>query len=153
MNGVCERLVDEYAFERGLPPGMTVLDEEAAARAMKEVISSVLTDEEIELAGRLDQAFQKWEWRDEVGRIVARARSNGISAEALPGFAKRSREGCLANLGKPADDGPGLDRKLIEARARSLAVFPPLSDTTGRTGGHVRDLRLPLRNLPEAPVT
>ncbi|KZD20056.1 MAG: hypothetical protein AO396_01475 [Candidatus Fermentibacter daniensis] len=152
VNAVCERLVDEYAFELGLPPGMTVLDEEAAARVMKEVISSVLTDEEIELAGRLDQAFQKWEWRDEVGRIVARARSNGISAEALPGFAKRSREGCLANLGKPADDGPGVDRKLIEAGERFLAVFPSLSDTTGGTGGIVRDLRLTLRKLREGPV-
>jgi len=152
VNAVCERLVDEYAFELGLPPGMSVLDEEAAERAMKEVISSVLTDDEIELAGRLDQAFQKWEWRDKIGEIVALARSNGIAAEALPGFAERSREGCLALLGKTESDGTGLELKLIEAGESFLAVFPSLSDTTGGTGGIVRNLRLTLRKLREGPV-
>ncbi|NLI03352.1 MAG: UvrD-helicase domain-containing protein, partial [Candidatus Fermentibacter daniensis] len=152
VNAVCERLVDEYAFELGLPPGMSVLDEEAADRTMREVISSVLTDDEIELAGRLDQAFQKWEWREVVGEIVAHARSNGIPAEALPGFAERSRKGCLALLGRPESDGTGLERKLIEAGESFLEVFPSLSDPTSTTGGIVSNLRLTLRKLREGPV-
>ena len=152
VNAVCERLVDEYAFELGLPPGMSVLDEEAADRTMREVISSVLTDDEVELAGRLDQAFQKWEWREVVGEIVAHARSNGIPAEALPGFAERSREGCLALLGRPESDGTGLERKLIEAGESFLEVFPSLSDPTSTTGGIVSNLRLTLRKLREGPV-
>jgi len=152
VNAICERLVDEYAFELGLPPGMSVLDEDAAARAMKEVISSVLIDEEVELAARLDQAFGKWEWQDCVGQIVALARSNGIRAEALPDFARRSREGCLALLGKPESDGAALDKELIKEADRFFEEFPSIKGATDGAKKAVDGFRLTIRKLREGPV-
>lgn len=152
VNAVCERLVEEHAFELGLPPGMSVLDEDAAARAMKEVISSVLTDEEVELAARLDQAFAGWEWRDKIGEIAALARSNGIGAEALASFAERSREGCLALLGKPEGDGKALDKSLIEEAERFFAEFPSIKGTTDGAKKAVDGFRLTIRKLREGPI-
>lgn len=147
VNSVCERLVSEYAFELGLPPDMSVLDEDAADQTMKKVISSVLTAEEDEMAGRLDMAFGEWKWQEIVGDLIALARANGIQPDALPGFAERSRKGCLALLGEPADDDGRLERAFIEAADRFLEVHPTLGDGTSTTRGVVDKLKGRIRSL------
>lgn len=147
VNAVCERLVGDYAFELGLPPGMSVLDEAAGDRIVKKVISSVLTREEDELAARLDHAFGEWRWQEVVGNLISLARSNGIGPDALPEFAARSRDGCLALLGGPEADGARLDQAFIETADRFLAVFPSLGDTTVGTRGIVDKLAGRIRTL------
>lgn len=147
VNAVCERLVNEYAFELGLPPEMSVLDEEAADRAVNRVVSSVLTADEDELAGRLDRAFGEWKWQEVVGNLISLARSNGIKPEDMAGSAARSREGCLALLGEPEADGRKLELNLLEKAERFLAEYPSLGDGTGTTRGIAEALRGRLRGL------
>ena len=100
VNGVCGRLLSEYAIEAGLSPSLSVLSEElgdeifaAASGSVFELYSERLSGS----AGRLKMTplressyGNSHDWKDDVRRILDLARSNCFSAEQLKCFAEES---------------------------------------------------------------
>ena len=52
IHSVCLGLIEDFAFEAGLAPGLRILDSEEAENLCDKVLSEVLTDEQIRLAFR-----------------------------------------------------------------------------------------------------
>ena len=83
VNAVCGRLLTEFAFEAGLSPHLTVLDETAEAAAFEAAVSAVVADYETDswpIAWRLGYAGgeQEADWIEVVRRIAQAARSNRL---------------------------------------------------------------------------
>lgn len=129
VNSVCARLVADFAFELGLSPHLQTLDETTANIAIRRAMSEVVTDLEASELAELQERFAIGRdgggWQSTVETIVARARSNALSAEHLASSADRSVRDFMGLLGKPAKDGPALDRELQKALATFLANAEP----------------------------
>src|SRR5690606_11230528 len=77
VNAVCGRLVADFAFELGLAPNLRVIDEQAAAVALRQAMSRVVTAADAERLADVKRRFDdKWEWQRDVERIVTLARAN-----------------------------------------------------------------------------
>jgi ATP-dependent helicase/nuclease subunit A len=147
VHAVCSRLVDEFAFELGLPPDLGVLDQGAAERALKRVLSFVLTDADSDLTDRLDSVFGGWNWQEIVGSIVSLATSNGIRPDGLRICAEKSLAGFLELLDEPAADGAVLEGVLADEMRRFIAEYTSLGDTTGKTRDAVEHMEKVLRSF------
>jgi ATP-dependent exoDNAse (exonuclease V) beta subunit len=110
VNAVCGRLVGDFSFELGLAPDLHVIDEQAAAVALRQAMSRVVTAEDTERLADVKRRFdESWDWQRDVERIVTLARANRIGVEAFERSAERSIEGLLTLFGEPAADGAALD--------------------------------------------
>lgn len=100
VNGVCGRLLSEYAIEAGLSPSLNVLSEELADEIFDAASGSVFESYSERLrgpAGRLEKTPLKknlygtsCDWKDDVKSILNLARSNCFSAEQLRCFSEES---------------------------------------------------------------
>jgi ATP-dependent exoDNAse (exonuclease V) beta subunit len=101
INAVCGRLVEDFAFELGRPPGGEVVTDESAALLFATAADETLTRYAPALNAlgeRFGLSDQDTDWRDIVRRIIALARANGIDAAGLARSADRSRDGLMALL-------------------------------------------------------
>ena len=125
VNSVCSRLVSDFAFELGLAPDLHTLDENTANAAIRRAMSEVVTEAEADEFADLEERFgigkDAGGWQSTIETIVARARSNALSAKSLAQCADRSIAGFGALLGKAAKDGKALDKELQKALAKFLA--------------------------------
>jgi len=132
VNAVCGRLVEDFAFELGRPPGGEVIPDESAALLFASAADDTLTrfaPALNALGERFGLSDQETDWRDLVRRIIALARANGIDAAGLVHSADRSRDGLLALLPDPdptqsADD---LDAALRAALRHARETLHGLS--------------------------
>lgn len=129
VNSVCARLVSDFAFELGLSPRLQNLDENTANAAIRRAMAGVVTDDESAELAELEERFAIGRdgggWQSKVEIIVARARSNGLSADSLEASADRSVTEFMGLLGKTAKDGAALDRTLQKALATFAANVEP----------------------------
>lgn len=131
VNSVCGRLASEFAFDLGISPETSVLDEGRAAEELSFCLGDIVAgcgEGLMELGERMGVE----DWAPVVRRIVELARSNGVNGEALAESARRSGEGALALLGRP--DGGDADGALPGALRAFLAAVDSSGDTTVATG-------------------
>lgn len=142
VNAVCGRLVGDFAFDLGLAPNLRVIDEQAAAVALRQAMSRVVTAADTERLAEVKRRFdESWDWQRDVERIVTLARANRVGADALAGSAERSISGLLALFGEPEEDraagdaalAPSLDAALAQALARFVSEVDLEVDTTKKT--------------------
>jgi len=89
INSVCLKLLRKFAFEAGLSPDLKTLDENDQKVLMRELIGSVLDDEFIELAVKLEQGesknpyFPGTAYLKQIEAIILKTRVNDLSKEDL----------------------------------------------------------------------
>jgi ATP-dependent helicase/nuclease subunit A len=105
VNSVCGQLVERFAFEAGLPPEQTVIDEIESHHLFNQALDETLEQDTQRirqmnaLSSRLqiqDKYTKKPLWRAEIKHVVDAARSNNISPEELRAFSKSSVESLLS---------------------------------------------------------
>ena len=134
VNAVCGRLVADFSFELGLAPDLRVIDERAAAVALRQAMSRVVTVGETEKLADMKRRFNdEWDWQQDVQRIVTLARANRIGADSFERCAARSIEGLLALFGAPEPDGAPLEAALESGLARFLDTVDLAVDETKKT--------------------
>jgi ATP-dependent helicase/nuclease subunit A len=107
VNGVCGGLLQRFAFEAGLSPELQVLDEDRAARLLRESLDSVMAGpalaELMATAQRLSlldppRPGELAPWRKALRSLVDQARANAIDAEALRNCGPANAEQLLAHF-------------------------------------------------------
>src|SRR6185436_5400948 len=120
IDSVCLKIIQEYAFEAGQSPELAVFGAGEDLVEFNRALSDSVTDEEFEQLESLSRSlsienlYDHRDWRSIVKEIADAARANRIDAEKLPEFAKRSIEGYLRLLQKPAASGEKLDEDLLD---------------------------------------
>ncbi len=151
VNGICGRLLREFAFEAGLSPALDVLPEEEAERLFRLAISAEIEafypvlSEPARRLGRDGggRGYQKRpDWRDDVRKLVDMARANGIGASALRKMAGTSLEGLAALMGAPQTlvRNEYLVARIDEALA-AIAACGDETKTTGKTVNRIEAAR------------
>ena len=145
VNGICGRLLQEFAVEAGLSPALDVLPEGDADEVFRMAISSVIQDRAAELepvARRLgyDGSGSGYaelpDWRDEVRKVVSAARLNLMDRGDLVRFARASFESLEELFGSP--EGEGLTRRLEREVERAATEMQAAPCSTKKSQG-VRD--------------
>ena len=146
VNSVCGRLVQDHAFELGLPPSLTVWDDNLATRAQARSLAAVVTyAEERQIAGlerRLGEDVRKM-----VSRVIELMRTNDIDVAGLQDSAARSLALSTELLGPKADDGEAIDRDLQSALQGFIDAYDPAVDGTKGTKNAVTTARRKLKLL------
>lgn len=113
INAVCGELVQRFSFEIGLSPDLRVLDENESKRLLREALDETITpDERRQLTG-LAWRFGMKEVDDNVHHIIAQARSNDLSADALREMGSRNADACIAAFGHVPDEALEGDLKRV----------------------------------------
>jgi len=134
VNAVCGRLVADFSFELGLAPDLRVIDERAAAVALRQAMSRVVTADETEQLADVKRRFDdEWDWQRDVELLVTLARANRVGADAFEVCAARSIEGLLALFGEPEADGAALEAALADGITRFVDEVDFAVDTTKKT--------------------
>jgi len=144
VNSVCGELVREFALELGRSPIAEVIPEERVDTLFARAVAPVMLDYEhlgalAERFGMADargrRAFGGNGWRDDVRRIVALARLNGLDGAGLVASAQRSLEGLLALLPAPGshETAERLDAALDDALRECRGALAGQRDTLKKT--------------------
>ncbi len=142
VNSVCGSLVADYAFELGLSPRLTVLDEAAAETALKHALAVVVDDDTAAELQDFQSLFDRsLDWHFEVRRLIEAARANGIDSVALRGSAVRSVQTLQECLGAADADGDAIDCALLAAIDGAVSAIDLVLDTTKGTAEYVAWLR------------
>jgi ATP-dependent exoDNAse (exonuclease V) beta subunit len=135
VHSVCGRLLSDFAFDLGLSPDLTVLDQESAAATLKRSLAGAVTREDEEALSGLQARFPDLDLEDEARRIQEAARANGVDAATLGAFAERSLDELLDLLAPcgPELDGARWDADLLAALDAFLASVDLALDPTKAT--------------------
>ena len=144
VNSVCSKLVSDNAFELGLSPDLNVLDEVAAGTAIRHAISEVVTADETSKLAEIRERIPDEGWYQVVGKIVAFARTNAISANKLAKSAEMSVQGFMSLLGNPETDGDALDQELQSSLREFIKNVA--SDSVKKTDTALRDANSMITN-------
>ena len=148
VNGVCGRLLNEYAVEAGLSPALDVLPEENADAIFGAATSAVMGKyaEKLEpVAARLSMnpvGNDKYagDWKSDVRTILNLARSNNLGINELKTCAERAVEALKEIF--PASESLSLEE--IETLVAPCRNFPANAQTTQDTVNKIRSfLRSP----------
>jgi ATP-dependent helicase/nuclease subunit A len=164
IDSVCLRLIQEYAFEAGQSPEIAVFGAGEDLIEFNRALTDSVTDEELEQLDALSESLtiQDWydrnrDWRSIVKDVADAARANRIDATKLEDFGRRSIEGYLRLLPRPAASAEALDRDLIDQLNKACAALEKNIgsglDATIKTEGSLqtmRQLRGRVKNLPWA---
>ncbi len=115
VNSICARLLSEYAFEMGVSPELSVLDEAQSAIAFDRALSMALAQgEDIEL-DKIGSRMKGLDWEKDIRTIVDLARSNGIGPSELQKSVTRSMKSILTLFGAGDPLDLGIDKELRKA--------------------------------------
>jgi ATP-dependent helicase/nuclease subunit A len=153
VHAVCQRLVEDYAFELGLSPDLRTLDERLAEHVLSDVLAAVLTDDELgaieELGRRMDEMRS---FSHQLKSLVDQARAQGLSVEELARAGERSRARLRSLLPGPVGDAAEIEDAFLAAIEHALKRAEhedgPLNDRDVRTA---REVAHALRNGQPAP--
>jgi ATP-dependent exoDNAse (exonuclease V) beta subunit len=133
VNSVCNRLVSDFAFNLGLSPELSVLDEVMAKKALSRARFGVIDEESDRDIARLQTVFYEWDVERLISRIVELARANGLGPAELATSRDRSIAELDELLGKPVEDAADLEKSLRAAISAFLAHCGRGEDTTKKT--------------------
>jgi ATP-dependent helicase/nuclease subunit A len=133
VNSVCGQLVSDFAFELGLPPEQRVLDEQAAAVALRQALSAVISVEESLEISELRERLPYFHVLEAVRRIIELGRANEIAPEDFTTCAERSAAELARLLDTPDPHPETLERGLREALESFVSTTPPEVDPTQKT--------------------
>ncbi len=153
VNSVCGRLVEDFAFELGLPPGLRVLDVPLADAVLRDALATVVAAESLAELQALAVAMPQLDWMTQVRRVIEAARVNGIAPTALPASAAHSLTSLRARLPPPAADGAALDRALEAALIDYLARVDLDGDVTSGTQKYTTNAQRLLTRLQRGALT
>ncbi|NNM55508.1 MAG: UvrD-helicase domain-containing protein [Spirochaetales bacterium] len=109
INSVCAKILSLFAFEAGMSPRLSVLDEEGSRFFLRKVIESTISDDEMLEFDQLERRFgifkqDKSQWQDQVRSIIDTARSSAIGTEKFPAMAQKNADTLLHCIGVPLVD-------------------------------------------------
>ena len=150
VNGVCGKLLSEYAIEAGLSPALDVLPDENADAIFSAATSAVMdryAQELEEVAARLslnpikDNPYGKTlDWKKDVREVLNLARSNGLNKEALKACGKQA----VAALKEVFPGDEDLSLKDIRNLIYDYRNFPAEGSSTKQTVKNIQSfLRFP----------
>lgn len=137
VNSVCGQLVERFAFEAGLPPEQTVIDDIESNHLFNQALDETLEQDSQRirqmntLSSRLqiqDKYTKKPLWRAEIKNIVDKARSNNISPEKLRSFAESSVKSLFGYF--PTASKRDLSAELGNAISTAIDKFDSETDST-----------------------
>lgn len=96
IHSFCERLLQRFPLEAGVPPGFSILDDETAQALQREAIDGVLREATREDAGALGQALNT---------VIAYAAEDGFDAVLRAALAERDWLEGMERLGSRELDG------------------------------------------------
>ena len=142
VNGVCGALVQDFAFDQGLSPRVTVLDKDQADLELKRVGGQTMPPELLTEIGELEQKFGRngWDWHDAAVEIVKFARTNAIGADRFSEMADSSVAGVLSLYSGESADAAKLDQALASALRLYPAAIDLEVDTTKTTANALRNI-------------
>ena len=148
VNGVCGRIVSDFALELGLSPELRVLDENDAAIALAHCLSMhehTAASRELDKLSRTLQALKDHQsvlhWQNGVRQIVQLARLNGLDAKGIEDSRDKSLASLFALLGPPAADGASLDSGLHDALDAFDQAIDPEVHTLKKTAEALNQVR------------
>lgn len=136
VNGVCGRLVGEFAFDLGRSPWIDVIAEKEQPRIFTIAADKAITAHAVDL-NTLSDLFglaegrpeDRTDWRDLVRAIIALARVNGLGAPDLAISADRSVSSFLDVLPTPEEhEYPALFNQNLAAAVDALLADVPIGD-------------------------
>jgi ATP-dependent helicase/nuclease subunit A len=158
VHSICTRVLGRFAFEAGISPQITVIDETDARVLMSAAIEEASSTERVQsmerLASRLcqrDDQTGEGSWKREVGGIVRAARENGIEPARLPAMAETSIAELAAHLPAPTVDP--LEQQLSEAIRQAFSEIEGNGDATGKTAKAKQEFEQTLHELREGRMS
>lgn len=158
VHSICARVLGRFAFEAGISPQITVIDETDArvlmSAAIEEASSTEIVQSMERLASRLCQRdVQTGDgfWKAQVGEVVRTARENGIEPARLPAMADASIAELAEHLPAPTQDP--LEQRLAEAIRQALIEIEGNGDVTKKTVDAKHEFEQTLRDLQEGRMT
>lgn len=145
VNSICGRLLEEFTFEAGMPPGQETLDETRASIMFRKALDRIirqdasLVAETIQTAARLSVE----DWEAEVKKIVDSARANNIEANDIKSFASTSARSLLAYFPKAntSFNESALDNALSRAISGIQNQIDQGIDGTGTTKTYLSKIK------------
>ena len=157
VHSVCFRLLQEYALDAGLVPGVEVLAD-GKSKHLRRIVEQTLPVELRDRMGALARSFKiEWDnqkgssnWLFKVYEILDLMRGNDIAPERLAAMGTRAADELLALLPPPTDDDLDgrLERELEKAIADVEAAIDA-GDTTDKTQKELAKMRGAARRVTE----
>jgi len=145
VNSVCGRLLEDFAFEAGIPPGQETLDETRAGLMFRRALDRIIRQDHDQIATVIDVATRLSieDWEGEVKKIVDSARANNIDANTIRTFAESSAKSLLAYFPDPSDsfNSAALGNALSKAISGIQNQIDKSLDTTGTTKKYLKKIR------------
>lgn len=139
VNAMAGRLLTEFALDAELSPMAEVIAEDRQSGLFRAAVAPLVGARLAQLDATV--ARLELDWPNEVFAIVAAARQNGISSEALEGSAEKSWRGLARLLPATAETAMQLDTTLGRTIRQTLAALEGGSDSTKATAGVIEHLR------------
>ena len=130
VHSVCGGLVDDLALELGLPPGLRILEGDAAGRELNRALSKAASPEQQSQLAEIQSRMPEEDWGHAVKRLVDSARLYGFSAEKLRSAAQGSTDEVLAMLGQRGDQAK-IESTFLEALKAARKYFAGFKKPTG----------------------
>ena len=130
IDSVCLRLIQEYAFEAGQSPELSVFAPGEDRVEFNRALTDTVESEEWRQLDQLSNSLalgtgfgRQFDWRDLVKQIADGARSNRIAPEQLSESARKSIESYLPVFPKGEKSADSLDRELEAALGKAAAAL------------------------------
>lgn len=136
VNGLCQNLLQRFCFEAGMSPELRVLEEQDAARVLKECVELALDEEKLQRLHDISVRMGIEDWKNDLSSIVSAARANDIEIGSLKEFAERNAAELLAFLPTPtqADLDADIKKAIDEQRTAFEAAVATSTVKQAKTG-------------------
>jgi ATP-dependent helicase/nuclease subunit A len=150
VHSVCERLLQRFAFELGLSPELSVASLEDCSAFFNQALDEALSAAAVRRMNGIAWRLEIDDWREDVKKLVDRARDNDVSADRLRAMGPASVDSLLS-FSAEAKDGKW-DEQLLRTVHDALNVIDLDRDTTKGTAKYVATLRSAIYQLRRPPA-
>ena len=147
VNGICGQLLKRFAFEAGLSPHQTVIEENAAKQLFSKALEESLNTDKVQTMNRLADRLSIDDWRGVVKDITEKARSNGQIDTQISDLGLESANSLLENF--PPTTDRDLNDELRKAIQSFLEQVEKIEDSTKGTKNYIDLLKTHLTLLKQ----
>jgi ATP-dependent helicase/nuclease subunit A len=138
VNSVCGRMLEQFAFETGLPPNLEVLPEGDDQLLFNQAVEASISVKDVRMMSDLSHRLGFEDWRNEVKDIVNKTRANNMQPEDLLKFGPQNAEGLLTFFPDPTRRN--LWTSLFNAVDRAIEEITANDDATVGTKNYLNEL-------------